>query len=155
MKRLILLIVGYVLLTGIILAEPRLVKLSIANANTNATAYGTGNVDTNSNSTIGYVNGVYLDLGAGDGTPDIDIDVLAVGAIGSVERTIFSADDVTTDAEHYVRPQPVNTAGTASVTNSSGKIPIFAGDRLVLRGYDSDVTNVTSLAAYIYIDDMP
>ena len=153
MKKITLLIVGC-LLAGVALAGPRPIRLYLATVPTNAAATVAAAATTNANSTIGYVNAVYLNLGVGDGTPDIDIDVLAVGALGSIERTIFSADDVAADAEHYVRAALASTAG-AAITDSHGKIPIFAGDRIVLRGYDSDVTNVTTLAVYVYLDDLP
>jgi len=152
MKKITLLIVGC-LLAGVALAEPRPIRLYLAAVPTNAAATVAVAVTTNANSTIGYVNGLYADFG-GYASPTCDVDVVAIGGIGTVERTIFSANDVTADVEKNVRNKLTDTAGTA-ISDSHGKIPIFAGDRLVLRAYSANVTNTITLAVYVYLDDLP
>jgi len=153
MKKITLLIVGCVLLSGVVLAEPRKVRLNISAVPTNATANVATAATTNGTSTIGYVNGLYLNFG-GYASPTCDVDVVAIGGIGTVERPIFSADSVAADVEKNVRNKLTDTDGTA-ISDSHDKIPIFAGDRLVLRAYDANVTNAITLEGFVYIDDIP
>ena len=153
MKKIILSIAALVTASAIATAGPRVVELNIAKVPTNAAATVASAVTTNDTSSIGYVNGLYFNFG-GYASPTCDVDVVVVGALGSIERTLFSADSLAADAEHYVRTGLKSTAG-AAITDSNDKIPLFAGDRLVLRAYDANVTNAITLEAFIYIDDTP
>ena len=151
MRKVFLLIVGCVLMAGVTLAEPRRVRLSLSAVPTNAAATVAASATTNGTSTIGYVNGVYLNFG-GYVSPTCNVDIVAVG--GGVERIIFSADNVIADSEKYVQAPVTTTAGTTT-TNVYAKIPIFAGDRLVQRAYGANVTNAITLDTDVYIDDIP
>ena len=147
----IVLVLG--LLAGVAVAEPRAVPLRITAAPTNATANVAAAVTTNTVASIGYVHGLYLDF-SGYASPTCDVDVVAVGGLGTIERTIFSADSLAADKEYFTVDIVDTTAGV-EIANTPKRIPLFANDKLVLRAYDANVTNTIGVTVYIYLDDQP
>ena len=151
--RLATLSLAILLVAGVAVAEPRLISLSLATVPTNATVNVATAATTNGTSSMGYVHGLYLDFG-GYASPTCDVDVVVVGGLGAIERTIFSADDVAADVEYYTVEGADTTAGGA-ISNTERSIPLFANDKLVLRAYDANVTNAITLKVYVYLDDQP
>ena len=137
---------------SVVLAEPRKVHLRIAAVPTNAAATVTAATTTNGTTTIGYFKGIYLDF-SGYASPTCNVDVVALGSIGTTERTLFSADDLIADKEYFPRDIADTTAGV-EIANTPVVIPLMS-DRLILRAYAANVTNTITLNTYIYVDDIP
>jgi len=152
MKRLIGLLTGALLVTGVCVAGPYDIdyeKISVAAASTNAAAIAADQT-TNTVAQYGWVDAVVLDL-SGYASPTVDVDVVTSGSFGG-ERTLLSIDSVTADGVYPVRDVEASTAGVDS--NTLTRI-FLCGDKLVARCYDANVTNTITLDVYVVISPTP
>ena len=126
-------------------------KIVITDTHTNI-ASNVSAADTNVSKRItGFLDSIILTI-AGDGTPNVDIDIVANGSLG--QRTLWTQDDATAIS---VTPYPIrvpitDTSGTT--TNDWAKIPLV-GDRVTVKMYDSDETNVVDVTAFIVYSPNP
>lgn len=147
MKRFLCTITSAAIVASIALAGPVMpVKSTISNASTNV---ATTNAIAVSLPYGGFLEGIYVDLGAGATNVTLTFYALS-DAASAPQRTLLTLTALLVDGYFPVRIPVCGVVGTTTVfTNDVAQIPLFQGGlRMVLT--DPGYTNV-SLDAYLYI----
>lgn len=124
-------------------------EIEISSIPTNAVAVASGTA-TNDHLALlyGYIEQLWFDFeigGTGSYTCDVDIVTAGLGP----ERTIFSADDLTSANDGVVYPvrDIVCTTDGSDITGVPSKIPLYQ-NQVVVKAYDKNVTNIVGLTVY-------
>lgn len=149
MKKIIGIITTLLAVGSFAYADLDMVKVpQIASVATNAAAVAS------SRAQIGEVSGlieyIYVDV-SGAASPDIDIDIVAIGGKGAgPERTLWSSDDISADTPILLREVAEDSAaGTTGIVNVGGKIPVV-NETIRVDAYDANKAAI-NVDVYIFL----